>query len=90
MDYVGDPVSMTVAKAIRVLACLHLIRDLSVSENLNRDTVINGQTLNEWQEQWVGEYMEMLDFIVKNMDVSKTDCFECGQEILTGVGNIYS
>jgi len=90
IDYTGDPTSMTVAKAIRVLSSLHLIRDISLSENLNRDTLLNGQSFREWEEQWMGEYVEMLDFIVRNMDVSKTDCFECGQEVLMGVGNIYS
>ena len=61
-----------------------------MSENLNFDTIIDRQTLGEWQEQWVGEYSEMIDFIVKNIDVTKTDCFECGREILGGVGKIRS
>ena len=90
MDYVGNSVDMAIAKCIRLKACLNLIRDISLSENLNFDTIIDRQTLGEWQEQWVGEYSEMIDFIVKNIDVTKTDCFECGREILGGVGKIRS
>ena len=90
MDYVGNAVDMAVAKAVRLQACLNLIRDISLSENLNFDTMIDGQTLGEWQEQWTAEYSEMIDFIVKNIDVTRTDCFECGQEILMGVGKIRS
>ena len=40
------------------------------------------------QEEWVAEYVETIDFIVKNIDIDKVDCFECGREILDGVNAI--
>lgn len=90
MDYVGNAVDMAVAKCIRLLSCMNLIRDIALSENLNFSTIIDKQTLGEWHERWTLEYSEMIDFIVKNIDVTRTDCFECGQEILVGVGGIRS
>ena len=90
MDYVGNAVDMAVAKAIRLQACLNLIRDISLSENLNLDTILDGSTLGQWQEQWTVEYSEMIDFIVKNIDITRTDCFECGKEVFGGLGKIKS
>ena len=90
MDYVGNSVDMAIAKCVRMLAAINVIRDISLSENLNYETVIDGQTLGAWHEQWTNEYSEMIDFIVKNIDVRKTDCFECGHEVLLGVGKIRS
>jgi len=61
-----------------------------LTSNLNFDSMIDGVTLGTMDEQWNGEYNEMIDFIVKNIDITKTDCFECGREILGGVGSILS
>ena len=76
---------MSVAKAVRLKAALNLIRDIALSENLNFETVIDGATLGVMQEAWVAEYVDTIDFIVKNIDIEKVDCFECGKEILAGV-----
>ena len=85
MDYIGDVIDMSVAKAVRLKAALNLIRDIALSENLNFETVIDGATLGVMQEEWVTEYTDTIDFIVKNIDIEKVDCFECGKEILAGV-----
>jgi hypothetical protein len=90
MDYIGDAVDMAVAKAVRLKAASNLIRDIALSENLNFETMIDGETLGEMDERWMGEYNEMIEFIVKNIDVTKTDCFECGREILMGSNTIWS
>jgi len=90
MDYVGNAVDMAIAKCIRLKAASNLIRDIALTSNLNFDSMIDGVTLGTMDEQWNGEYNEMIDFIVKNIDITKTDCFECGREILGGVGSILS
>ena len=90
MDYVGNAVDMAIAKCISLRAASNLVRDIALTSNLNRDTMIDGVTLGEMDELWNGEYNEMIDFIVKNIDITKTDCFACGREILGGVGSILS
>ena len=90
MDYVGNAVDMAIAKAVRLKAGSNLIRDIALTENLNRDSMIDGVTLGEIDEAFIGEYTEIIEFIVDNIDITKTDCFECGREILGGVMPIYS
>ena len=90
MDYVGDAIDMAIAKAVRLKAGLNLIRDIALSQNLNRSTMVDGATLGEMEEAWSVEYAEMIEYIVKNVDLTKTDCFECGKEILMGLGKILS
>jgi len=90
MDYIGDPIDMAIAKAVRLKAASSFVRDIAMSENLNRDTVIDGVTLGEIDDGWILEYTDIIDFIIKNIDITKTDCFECGKELLMGVGNIRS
>lgn len=89
MDYT-DAIDIAIAKAVRLRAASNLIRDIALSENLNRATMIDGQTLGEMDETWTVAYADTLDFIVKNIDISRIDCFECGKEILMGVGKIQS
>lgn len=90
MDYLGNTIDMAIAKAVRLKAVSNLIRDIALSENLNFETVINGETLGDFDERYNAEYTDMLNFIVKNMDVSKTDCFECEDKLLMGVNTIFS
>jgi len=90
MDYIGDTLDMAMAKAVRLKAASNLVRDIALSENLNFETMIDGETLGDMDERWMGEYNEMIEFIVKNIDVQKTDCFECGREILMGSNTMWS
>jgi len=90
LDYSGNAVDMAIAKSVRLKAAMNLIRDIALSENLNFDTMIDGATLGAMDEEWGAEYIDTIDFIVNNIDVSRTDCFECGKEILGGIGSILS
>lgn len=90
MDYVGDAIDMAIAKAVRLKAALNLIRDIALSQNINRTTMVDGETLAEMEESWSLQYGEIIEYIVENMDLTKTDCFECGKEILMGLGKILS
>lgn len=90
MDYVGNAVDMAVAKAVRLKATSNLIRDIAVSNNLNFETMIDGETLGDLDERFMAEYAEMIEFIVNNISVERTDCFECGHETLVGRTPIWS
>jgi hypothetical protein len=87
MDYVGNPIDMAIAKAVRLKAASNLLRDIALSENLNFETIVGGETLGEWDERLTIEYSDVMNYIINNIDVSKTDCFECTGTLL-GVGQI--
>jgi len=90
MDYSGNAVDMAIAKAVRLKAVSNLVRDIALSENLNFETALDGETLGVMDERWTIEYSDMIDWIVRNIDVTKTDCFECDKGMFLGVNTIWS
>ena len=87
-DYEGDNLALAIAEAVRWKAASILINDILLSNNLNRSVMIDGETLQERMDRWERSYNEALDFIVANIDITKTDCFECKDSIEIGVGGI--
>jgi len=77
LDFVGDPVAGSIAHAIWYKAGCLLADMLMTTGEINRQTMINREQLGEYYTEWLEKYNEKLDYIARNIDMSKSDCFTC-------------
>ncbi len=84
LDWVNEPTARNIAKTIQYKAAINLINDLYLSKMLNRDTIIDGETMEEREEKYMSIYKELLQNTVDNADVTATDCFECDDKLIIG------
>ena len=81
-----SPNFMTLAFAIWHKAAEMLIISILASPNVNRYTMVGGETLQALMGLHEKKYSESLDWLVANVDIKNTDCVKCREHIKIGVG----
>lgn len=77
LDFIGDPIAGAIAHAILYKAG-YILSDMILTTNeINRQTMMNREQLVSFQKEWIEKYNAMITYIVQNVDVSESDCFEC-------------
>lgn len=77
LDFVGDPISGAIAHAIWYKAGFLMADMIITSGHVNRQTMMNREQLADYQKEWIEKYNSMIQYIVENVDISKSDCFTC-------------
>jgi len=86
LDFDANPLALSMAHAVRYKAGELLINKLELSPNLNRETLINKEAIAAAREVFVERYNKIMEYIIKTIDVTTTDCLECRewQQVLKG------
>ena len=77
LDYTANPLAASIAFAVRYKAGETLLTDFLASDKLTRYAMINGEEALANIEMYQTKYKDLLDYIVKEVDIKATDCFEC-------------
>jgi hypothetical protein len=88
IDFQANPLGASIAFAIRYIAGAILLEDLMASGNLSRTTMINMEQAAASAAHYREEYDRLLNFIVKKVEVTANDCFECDDLTKMIVGGI--
>ena len=83
-----DPSFITLALAIQHMAAYKLCIDILASSNVNRYTMVAGETLTALMQLHKDKYDVALDWLVKNADISNTDCIKCRDTFKMGVASL--
>ncbi len=90
LDFVSDNITRAIALAIRYKAGELFFYDNLLSSNVNFNRLVNGDAIQQAKEEFAAKYAEIMTFIVDNIDVTITDCFECEDRIKIGRNLIQS
>lgn len=77
IDFGNDPLAMYIAEAIRFKAGFLLLNQIRSSNILSRETLINGEQMNEYLNYYNSMYTKHVSHITSNADIYKNDCFVC-------------
>lgn len=81
LDFVGDPMAGAIAHAVLYRSAFHLADMIMSTGEINRQSLMNGEQLVEFQKEWIEKYNEMITYVVENIDLERSDCIECRDKI---------
>lgn len=90
MNFESDPLAIATAEAIRYKAAELLADMIFAGIEKNYTTMINRENLATEQAEWRKKYMELIDYIGLETDVTKTDCLVCKDNQPINKGTILS
>jgi len=81
VDFTSNPKAAAMAHAIYYKAAEILLRWLLTNPDLNRITMINTEVMEKFMMDYLTKYKEMLEYVIADVDLAKTDCIECRDKI---------
>jgi len=77
LDYQYDPIASSIAHAIMYKSIEIALRNIIASSKIDRETMTNQVLIEKFMMDYKKEYDNLIDSIIDNADLSKTDCLEC-------------
>lgn len=90
LNFNGNPMAMSIAHALQFKAAEYMALDVLGSSRLNRNNLINRETLIQNQAYWRGKYNEHVNYIVANADLSANDCLTCKSVAQMAVQGVFA
>lgn len=90
MDFLGNPLAMSAAYAIYYKAGFNMLEYILKSEELSRESMVNSESLEESQIEWIEKYNEQVKYIVSNINIKANDCFKCKEVMKMTKEGIFS
>lgn len=90
LNFESDNLAYSIAYAIQYASGVEIGNNVIRTSALNRETMING---DEWRlaiDEWSEKYMEHVNYIAKNVDISSTDCLICKDLFSVGKRGLFS
>lgn len=88
MDYDANPLAAAIAFAILYKSGEILLYDILRSTTINRATLVDDDNTKEDIALFGRKYTEMMRYIVDNVNLNLTDCFDCKDFIEMAKGSI--
>jgi len=77
IDYTGDPIAAAIAHYIWYKSAEYCLRKIMTFTDINRPTMMQGEMMEKFMLDYKTKAEEMITYIVKNANLSKTDCIKC-------------
>ena len=90
MNFMSDPLALATASAIRYKAAEFLADSIFANPEMSFTKLVNRENLATEQADWRKKYMELVEYIGMETDVTKTDCLQCRDKQPIRKGTIFS
>ena len=90
LDFVGNPLALSLAFAVKYAAAARIAESLLKSTLLNRENMLARE---EWEDSsivWTEKYNEHINYVVSNVDHSANDCLQCKDLLGMGRQGLFS
>lgn len=77
LDFENNPLAGAIALAVQFKAAEYLSKQLLSSTNINRYTMLDGEMLASFINNYIKKYNSYIDYIIANVNIRMTDCLEC-------------
>lgn len=77
LDFVGNPLAMALANAIKFAAGVEVANAVQRSSVLSRSTLVNAIEWDDSREEWEALFQEHINYVVANVEHTSNDCLKC-------------
>lgn len=77
LDFDSNTLAQAMAIAIKKESGALFVDKILTTTNLNRDIMSDREGLAAFKQEWKASYVEMITYIVSNLDLTANDCLEC-------------
>jgi hypothetical protein len=81
MDFTANPLSLSIAFAIRYKAGEYLLNSILSSDNINRYTMMDGEAMATMIGFYKEKYNDLIKVIAAKTDLTQNDCLQCEDKI---------
>lgn len=90
LNFTSDPLAIATAYAILYKAAELLANNLMNTLEQSYSKLVNRERLAKEQLVWAAKYNELIEYIAKNTDITKTDCLQCKNNFPIEKSTIFS
>lgn len=85
LDFQDEAGALGTAYAIRFRWAAILYNEVLSTTNINRESMMNRDELQQLANYWQGEYMKWIEFQISNLNLEQNNCYVCKSNLATSI-----